>query len=63
MEYCSKCGGVMLLMKIKKTLLPDSDKLQGFKCSRCGYYLEKPQLYTGQTTQKPDSNNYFQRPS
>lgn len=45
MERCSKCNGVMLEMKVKKTLLPDAERKQVFKCSRCGYYVEKPQTF------------------
>lgn len=44
MEKCQKCNGVMLQMKPKRTtLLPDSEKKQEWKCSRCGYYAEKTQ--------------------
>lgn len=45
MEKCQKCGGVMLQMKTKKSVLPDIEKKQGWKCSRCGYYLEKQQVF------------------
>lgn len=45
MEHCSKCNGVMLEMKVKKTLTPDREKKQVFKCSRCGYYQEKQQVF------------------
>lgn len=47
MEKCQKCSGVMLQMKTKKTvtMLPDAEKKQGWKCSRCGYYLEKQQVF------------------
>jgi hypothetical protein len=35
----------MLAMKQRKTMLPDSEKKQGWKCSRCGTYLEKQQVF------------------
>lgn len=47
MERCPKCNtGVLLVMKTtKKTILPDAERKQCWKCSRCGYYLEKPQVF------------------
>lgn len=45
MEKCQKCSGVMLAMKQRKTILPDAEKKQGWKCSRCGYYVEKQQVF------------------
>lgn len=45
MERCPKCDGMMLQMKIKKTVLPETEKKQAYKCSRCGYYLEKQQVF------------------
>ncbi len=49
MERCSKCGGVMLEMKAKKTVLPTEMKRQIFKCSRCGYYQEKQRHLSGES--------------
>lgn len=46
MERCSKCSGVMLQMKTKKSLVSDAEKKQVFRCSRCGLYLEKQQAFT-----------------
>jgi DNA-directed RNA polymerase subunit M/transcription elongation factor TFIIS len=54
MEKCQKCSGVMLLMKTKKTVMPDAEKKQAWKCSRCGYYFEKQQVF--HTSRYPNSN-------
>lgn len=45
MEKCQKCGGMMLQMKTKKTMMPDAERKQGWKCSRCGFYMEKQQVF------------------
>lgn len=47
MEKCQKCSGVMLQMKTKKTTMTiDAEKKQSWKCSRCGFYLEKQQVFS-----------------
>lgn len=59
MERCSKCSGVMLLMKAKKTLLSsDVERKQIFRCSRCGFYLEKQQLYSTVDKDERDGTLY-----
>lgn len=45
MEKCQKCNGVMLQMKIKRSAMPENEKKQGWRCSRCGYYVEKQQIF------------------
>jgi len=36
----------MLQMKSKKTMMHDIEKKVGLKCSRCGYYVEKQQVFS-----------------
>ncbi len=48
----------MLQMKIKKSVLPDTEKKQVFRCSRCGYYVEKQQVFGGTGKDERDSNLY-----
>ena len=50
MDRCPKCDGVMLSMKVKQTILPDAEKKQGLKCSRCGFYEERKQIFLGGQT-------------
>lgn len=33
-------------MKIKRTALQDNEKKRGWRCSRCGYYIEKQQIFS-----------------
>ncbi len=47
----------MLTMKIKKSVLPDTEKKQGLKCSRCGFYLEKQQIFSGGRFNENDPND------
>lgn len=65
MEHCTKCNGMMLVMKVKKSLLPDTEKKQGLKCSRCGYYIEKQQVFvTGRyeaNKRSEDDPNYLRK--
>lgn len=62
MEKCQKCSGMMLLMKIRKSALADTEKKQGLKCSRCGYYVEKQQSFSGGPYQdEANAANYMLR--
>jgi DNA-directed RNA polymerase subunit M/transcription elongation factor TFIIS len=57
MEKCQKCGGIMLPMKTKKSLVPDVEKKQGMKCSRCGNYVEKLQTFSTAATTRYDDDS------
>lgn len=61
MEKCQKCGGMMLAMKIKKTVLSDMEKKQGWKCSRCGFYLERQQTFNSRSDNQPNDDQYYLR--
>lgn len=63
MEKCTKCGGVMLLMKTKKSVMPDAEKKQGWKCSRCGQYVEKQQIFNSNHYQADEEPYYIRRRS
>lgn len=56
MEKCQKCSGMMLVMKSKKSALPDIEKKMGLKCSRCGFYLEKQQTFSGGRYDEPSND-------
>jgi len=61
MDKCTKCNGIMLIMKVKKSVIPDSEKKQVLKCSRCGYYVEKQQAFMTQHPDQSDEPLYLRR--
>lgn len=61
MERCSKCGGIMLQMKIKKTVMRDIEKKLVLKCSRCGFYIEKQQVFSAGSYPEKSDNLYSAR--
>lgn len=58
MEKCQKCSGVLLEMKSKKTMVPGAEKTIRLKCSRCGFYLEKHQTFSGNNRYDELANDY-----
>ncbi len=50
-------------MKTKKTVMPDAEKKQAWRCSRCGYYIEKQQVFNTSRYPSADEPYYIRRKS
>lgn len=46
-------------MKSKKSVMHDIEKKLGLKCSRCGYYIEKQQVFSHGSYDDRDAANLY----